>query len=291
MVGGQPPGLWGCTMRSTRLAFLVFFAALALTAEAGTASSAFAAVPGNDDPAGAVVVATVPSTFTQDTTEATTSADEIAFNSFCGAPAIEHGVWYQATPTIDESIAVDVTASDYGVGVLVLSGSPGSFTPLLCGPGRVSGPVTAGQTYYLLLFGDGTTSATSGNLVVQFSQAVPPPTIALTLDPRGTVDKQGNATISGTVTCTSTDGSGTLFDIFVSARQTVGRTFVDGSGDQFIGSPCDGTPVPWQAYVVGETGKFAGGKAATVSIAFGCTDSCSNAFTEATVQLSKGKAH
>ena len=114
------------------------------------------------------------------------------------APRLEHGVWYQATPTVDEDVVVDVTASDYGVGVLVLSGSPGSFTPLLCGPGRVSGPVTAGQSYYILLFGDGTTTATSGNLVVQFAQAVPAPTIALTIDPRGTVDKQGNATISGT---------------------------------------------------------------------------------------------
>jgi hypothetical protein len=278
-------------MRSTRFATLVLFVGLALTAEAGTASSAFAAVPGNDDPAGAVVVTTVPSTFTQDTTEATTSAEETDFNSFCGAPALEHGVWYQATPTVDEDVVVDVTASDYGVGVLVLSGSPGSFTPLLCGPGQVSGPVTAGQTYYILLFGDGTTTATSGNLVVQFGQAVPAPTIALTIDPRGTVDKQGNATISGTVSCSSTDGSGTLIDIFVSVRQTVGRRFVDGTGDQFIGSPCDGTSARWQAFVVGETGKFAGGKAATVSIAFGCTDTCSDAFAETTVQLSKAKVH
>ena len=34
--------------------------------------------------------------------------------------------------------------------------------------------------------------------------------------------------------------------------------------------------------------KFAGGKAAAVAIAFGCTDECSEGFAEATVRLRRG---
>jgi hypothetical protein len=43
--------------------------------------------------------------------------------------------------------------------------------------------------------------------------------------------------------------------------------------------------------VTGSNGKFAGGKAATVAIGFGCTDSCSSGFVEATIQLSKARVH
>jgi hypothetical protein len=278
-------------MHLKRFAISMFVVALAFAAGVGTATSAFAQ-PANDDPGGAVAITAVPSTITQNTSDATTSADETALNAFCGAPTLAQGVWYQFTPTVSEDVAADVTGSDYSAGILVLTGSPGNFTPTgLCGPGRVSGPATAGQTYYLLIFGDGGTTATSGNLVLNVSQAIPAPTITLTVDPRGTVDKTGSANISGTVTCTSTDGSGTLVDVFGSLRQTVGRIFVDGFFDEFVFSSCDGTPVNWTAFVFGSNGKFAGGKAATVAIGFGCTDSCSEGFAQATIQLSKAHVH
>src|SRR5712691_1988781 len=258
-------------MRLKRFAISMFVVALAFAAGVGTETSAFAQ-PANDDPGGAVAITTVPSTITQNTSDATTSAEETALNAFCGAPTLAQGVWFQFTPTVSEDLAADVTGSDYSAGILVLTGSPGNFTPILCGPGRVTGPVTAGQTYYLLIFGDGfLTAATSGNLVLRVSPAIPAPTITVTINPRGTVDKTGNANISGTVTCSSTDGSGIVFDVFGSLRQTVGRIFVDGSFDELLFSACDGTPVNWTALVFGFNGKFAGGKAAIVAIGFGCT--------------------
>ena len=105
--------------------------------------------------------------------EATTSPEEGAFNSFCGAPAFEHAVWFTATSTLDGDVAVDVSASDYSAGILVLTGTPGDLTPINCGPGRIGGPVTAGQTYYLLVFGDGLTTPTSGNLVLTIANVFP----------------------------------------------------------------------------------------------------------------------
>lgn len=278
-------------MHLKRSAISMFAVALASAVGVGTATSALAQ-PANDDPGGAVAITTVPSTITQNTADATTSAAETALNAFCGAPTLAQGVWYQFTPTVSQDVAADVTGSDYSAGIMVLTGSPGNLTPTgICGPGRVSGPVTAGQTYFLLIFGDGGTPATSGNLVLNVSQTIPAPTITLTVNPRGTVDKAGNANISGTVTCTSTNGSGTLFDVSGSLRQTIGRIFVDGFFDTSVFSACDGTSVPWTAFVTGSNGKFAGGKAATVAVGFGCTDSCSNAFVQATIQLSKARVH
>jgi hypothetical protein len=140
----------------------------------GTAGPAWGAPPPNDDIAGAVVITEpLPFTFTESTVEATTTPEEEAFNSFCGAPVFEHAVWFTATSTLDRDIAVDVSASDYSAGILVLTGTPGDLTPINCGPGRIGGPVTAGQTYYLLIFGDGLTTATSGNLVMTVANAFP----------------------------------------------------------------------------------------------------------------------
>jgi hypothetical protein len=146
----------------------------ALVMSVVTAGPAWGAPPPNDDIGGAVVVTEpLPFTFSESTVEATTSPEEAAFNSFCGAPAFEHAVWFTATSTLDGDVAVDVTASDYSAGILVLVGTPGDLTPINCGPGRIAGPVTAGQTYYLLVFGDGVTTPTSGNLVLTVANAFP----------------------------------------------------------------------------------------------------------------------
>ena len=48
------------------------------------ASTASAATPDNDDAAGATVLGPAPFHLEQDTTEATTSADEAALNAFSG---------------------------------------------------------------------------------------------------------------------------------------------------------------------------------------------------------------
>ena len=64
---------------------------------------------------------------------------------------------------------------------------------------------------------------------------------------------------------------------------------IRGFFDSFLETPCDGATIPWEASVFADNGVFAGGKAATVAIAFGCTDFCSEQFAEATIQLRKGR--
>jgi hypothetical protein len=249
-----------------------------------------AAPPSNDDIAGATVIDAIPFHAQQDTTEATTSAEEAAWNDFCGAPTLEQGVWFTATVMNDASnVVVDTTASDYSAGILVLVGDPGALQPVACQPGIVSGPVGAGQTVYLLIFGDGLTGTTSGNLVLDIYPAPPPPEIDVAIDPVGTFDRSGAARISGTVTCTSADPTATVIDLSGSVRQAVGRFAIDGFFFVDLFSPCDGTTQPWEAFVTGN-GKFKGGHAATVAVAFGCDSlTCVDGFAEATVKLRGGK--
>jgi|GEM_PF-6007788 hypothetical protein len=91
------------------------------------------------------------------------------------------------------------------------------------------------------------------------------PTIQLTLDPTGTVDRFGNVTLTGTVTCNiqpdfMMGGSGEL-------RQFVGRTTLL-QGTFFPGvQQCGMTTTPWSATVMATNGRFGGGQAqASVSI-------------------------
>ena len=228
---------------------LLAFAAvlLGLAALLPTASTASAAPPDNDDISGATVLGPVPFHVEQDTTEATTSAEEAAFNDFCGAPAFEHAVWFTATAIADNNVVADVTASDYSAGILVLTGEPGNLSPLICQPGTCRARWSLGETIYLVVFGDGVSEATSGQLVLDTYLAPPPPSVDVTIDPRGTVDKAGVAHVSGTVSCTSDDPEGILFDVSGSLQQRVGRGFVDGFFFSEQLTPCDGVTRPWSA--------------------------------------------
>ena len=80
--------------------------------------------------------------------------------------------------------------------------------------------------------------------------AVEPPVLEMTLDPVAGVDRDGVATITGTVTCTAPDGQGVVFQVNGSVRQRVGRGFVDGFFFAPLGIPCDGSNVAWSALAV-----------------------------------------
>lgn len=98
--------------------------------------------------------------------------------------------------------------------------------------------------------------------------------------------RTGVATISGTYTCTDGD----FIEVFVEARQNVGRFTIVGSGGFFDFGTCDGVPHDWSAEAFPENGKFAGGKAMTVAFAFSCGPfECTEVFAEQTVRLRGGK--
>jgi hypothetical protein len=232
-------------------------------------------------------------TINEDTTTAdATDPDETALNEFCGAPVVEHGVWFTITPAADAFVAFDVSASDYSAGIMLFAGDPTPESLLNCGPQSITNDLTGGSTYNMLAFGDGfLTTETAGNLVFTVREAVPPPDVQLAVDKFGTADRFGGVRISGTVTCTSTDGTGQVVEVFGDIRQRVGRIFITGFFDEGLSVPCDGTPQRWQAFAFSDNGIFAGGKAATLTIGVGCTDFCNEGFTEATIQLRRAKQH
>ena len=248
--------------------FLVLCTAVALWSLA-FATPALAAPPGNDTYAARTVVAALPFTDSVDTTEATTDADDVEANTNCGAPATDASVWYEFTPAADTNVLVDVSASDYSAGVIVLTGTPGSFVLQNCGPGAVGFFAASGETYAILAFDDQLDGAgTGGALEISIDVAPPPPTVEITVDPIGTFNKvSGSATISGTITCT---GDADFLEVDVQLTQSVGRFSITGFGFFFAEPVCDGTAQPWSVEVIGSNGKFKGGHAASVVVGFAC---------------------
>ncbi len=196
--------------------------------------------------------------------------------------ATEGSVWYRFDATADGALVFDVSQSTFSAGALVTAGDPADANVITCGPGAVSFPVTAGQTYHVMAFSD-TPGATTGTLVVRAEAAPPPISVDVTVDPTGTFNaKTGSATITGTLTCSGEDAQ--FSSVLVDLSQSVGRFTILGSGS--IATSCTGSPQPWSVEVLPITGKFKGGKAVSVTSAFACGNfSCGEDFQEDTVRL------
>ena len=251
------------------------------------AAPVLAAPPTNDTYPGSEPIA-LGDSVSQDTSEATTDADDTELNAECGAPAMDASVWYEYTAAADGFVVVDVSASDYSAGVFVATGAPGSFEIQACAPGAAIFEAFAGTVYSVIAIDDQSDGGgNGGTLEMNVEEAPPPPEISMTVDPTGRFNqKSGSATISGTVTCS--DAPIEFSEIDVEVHQSVGRLRINGFG--FIeGFACDGSTQAWSAEVFGENGIFKGGKAATVTFAFACGEFlCGVGFDESVVQL-KGK--
>ena len=259
---------------------------LAMVVTFSSVGPALAAAPANDTFGGATLVS-VGFSEQLDTTEATTDADDAQLNASCGAPATDASVWYALDGT-DNGVVVDVSSSNYSAGVLVGVGTQGNLQTVACGPGAVAFFAAAGTTYYVLAIDDQFDGGgNGGNLSISFNEIPPPPTVDITVNRFGTVNAQtGVATISGTYTCTDGD----FIDIFVDARQNVGRFAILGSGGFFDFGTCDGTAHTWSADIFPQNGKFKGGKTLTLNFATSCgLFECGFGFAERTVQLRGGK--
>ena len=251
----------------------------------GTAGPALAAAPSNDTRGGALAISSLPFDATVTTSQATTDADDTALNNQCGAPVTNGSVWYTFTPAAGVSgILVDVSGSDYSSGVIIAEPDGlGGLVVDTCGPGVAGTFVNPGTTYTILAFSD-TPGVTGGTLRLHAEQAVVP-TVSATVNPKGKVDKYGNALITGTYTCTG----GNFIDLDTFLSQPVGRFAVQGEGFTGGGEPCDGVKHAWSTVVTPFGGaKFAGGKAAAFTFAFSCGSVfCANTFVQQTVRLSK----
>ncbi len=260
--------------------------ALAFGVIGASALPALAAAPSNDTIGGAVAAA-LGDNFTVDTTQATTDGDDAQLNATCGAPATDASVWYTVAGT-DTGVIVDVSSSDYSAGVLVGVGTPGNLETWTCGPGTVGFFAASGETYYVLAIDDQFDGGgNGGTLHISFQEAPPPPSIDISVNKYGTVNSRtGIATLSGTYSCTNGD----FIDVFGDVRQAVGRFSIQGYFEFFDFGTCDGTTYAWTALVYPSNGKFAGGKAATVTFGFACgVFECRDSYVEQTVQLRGGR--
>lgn len=253
-----------------------------LTSFAIGVPAASAAAPSNDTEAGATTIAALPFSETVDTSQATTDADDTAINAQCGAPVTNGSVWYSFTaPAGIDGIVVDVSQSDFNAGAIIAEADgSGGWVVDGCGPGTTGASVSPGVVYAILAFSD-TPGVTGGTLRITVDGATIP-TLDLTVNPKGKVDRYGNALISGTVTCSGGD----FTDLFVSLKQAVGRFAITGDG--FSGTGCDGSTQQWSALVTPYNGKFAGGKAVSFTYAFSCgAVFCTDGYVERAIKLSR----
>lgn len=246
------------------------------------AAPASAAAPSNDIQANATAITSLPFSETVDTSEATTDAQDAALNAECGAPATNGSVWYSWTaPAGLDGVVVDVSASSFTAGALIAaSDGQGGWNVVTCGPDATGTDVVAGQEYLILAFSDNP-GVTGGTLRITVDAATIPD-IAMTVDPKGKVDRYGNAVLTGTVTCSGGD----FLEMWSGLKQAVGRFAITGEG--WGSSTCDGTTQQWSTTVVPSNGKFAGGKAASFSWAFSCgAVFCAESYADQVVRLSR----
>jgi hypothetical protein len=250
---------------------------------------AAAAPPSNDTVAGAIPIVGLPFDDEIDTSEATTDQAELDAIAPCGGvPAVERAVWYVAQVTTDATaVRTDVSGSDYGAGIAVFVGEPTAAGFVTCAPDSVEGPVSAGQTIYLMIFAD--TVGDPGATLRISVEAVELPTVGVTVDEVGAVDaKTGTASVSGTVTCT---GDVAFVDVSGTLRQRAGRVIVQGPiFFQAIEPLCDGSAIAWESPVRAPLGLFKGGNATASVSAFACTENfdCAEETVEVEVAL-RGK--
>lgn len=266
---------------------LLAAAAIGALATAMSATPSWAAAPSNDEAAGAVALS-LGDHLTVDTTEATTTAADDDLNANCGAPATDASVWYTFTAAADGGVILDASASDYSAGFMVFEGTPTADSLITCGPQTVGLGVSSGATYTVMVFDDGEDGnpAPGGTLVLDVNEAPPPPSVDITVDPKGKVDKSGTAWVSGSYTCTDADG----IELDGELHQSVGRVTINGYGFLFDEGTCDGSSHTFTMGITGENGKFAGGKAASIVFSFACgAFECADGYVEQKVQLTKGR--
>ena len=234
--------------------------ALVLSLLLVTPSPAVAAPPANDDFDNAIAFSAVPFEATEDTTEATVADDD---PTECVGGST-NTVWYAVTLAATTEIGVDTIGSDYDTVLSAWTGPRGALNLVACNDdsgglqSRIAFTAQAGVTYHVLV---GAFPGSPPGTLVLHGQALPPKvTLAITLDPTGTVS-DGAAVIHGTVSCSrpvELTVTGTL-------RQQQGRRVAVGSYRTAVS--CSGTATSWQAIVLGETRAFRRGPADAVAVA------------------------
>jgi alpha-tubulin suppressor-like RCC1 family protein len=160
----------------TRFLLALTSVALVLGVAAGPA---WAQAPPNDTFEHATQITSLPFSQTLDTSQATTDATDAEALAACAIPlpvTVAATVWYQYTPSADQSLLISTDGSSYGAGVAVLTGSPGSLSAVACFPAPLGTfSAKAGQTYHIVV---ADTSGGSGGTLNLSVGALEAPTIS-----------------------------------------------------------------------------------------------------------------
>jgi hypothetical protein len=246
--------------RSSVRALLAALAAAALALSVTT--PVLAQAPSNDDFDNATTIPGLPFSDSLNTAEATTAADD----PDCVGNG--HTVWYSFTPAADVEVSASTFGSDYDTTLSAYTGARGTLTQIACNDdsgglqSRILFQANAGETYHLMVgsFFD----SPGGNLVLSVDEAPPPLSLALTIDPTGSVSRAGVATVHGTVTC-SREAPGV--SILGTIRQQVSKK-VAAVATYSATVDCAGTSA-WSASAAGETAPFKRGNAqVTASVSY-----------------------
>lgn len=224
---------------------------IALATMIGTAGSAQAAPPSNDDVSGAVVVGSIPFATSVETGEAT-----YAETDQCGEVA---SVWYRYTPSVDERVQISAIGSGFDTLVSVYTGDPSNLSLVNCSYQQMTTWLYSGQTYYLAAGTYSYEYPTPGQVgpggTLQFAiDTTPPPitSVEVTVDRNATVDRNGVVTVSGTITCDQPA------DAYVSGNltQRLGRSEARGSFYGYV--RCGPEPTAWTGQGQSYTGLLFG---------------------------------
>ncbi len=218
----------------------------ALAVSAATALPAQGAPPANDAIAAATAITAVPSSFTQDTRQATAVATD-------GKCVLGRSIWYRFRPTVTRRVRMVTAGSDYDTVLAVFQGTRANRTLVACNDDRIdvdSGVqprFVAGSTYWIAVSACCSSTARGGHTLLTVSYPRPPG-ISATVDGVESGGVSGRLFVSGTVQCDSwSDG-------YVSARvsQRVGPNVARGTSG--VGLVCTTEPYSYRLPVDSETG-------------------------------------
>ena len=154
--------------------------------------------------------------------------------------------------------AAGTFASDYDTTLSVYTGRPGSLTQIACNDdsgdlqSRVRFSTVAGTTYFVMA---GSSDATPGGMLQLTMEELPPAVVlGISLAGSATVDRDGLARVSGTVTCSRP----VPVVVFGSLRQEASGRVALGYFRSTV--DCTGS-ASWSATVLGTTGTFCVGQA------------------------------
>ena len=245
--------------------------------------AASAASPANDDFDNATTITALPASVSVDMTDATAAGDDPTLT--CNPDTPPFTVWYAYTPPTNMRLKLDVSFIETVFGVSVYTGSRGNLSEVTCVIGSNTSffDVTAATTYYFLVW-------SFAPVVMHFdlSEVLPPPSIALQINAKGSVNaKTGVATVRGTATCSR---AVVLEGVQADLSQLFARRVTIFGGGVTDNVPCTPSGNPWSVVAVGLNGRFGAGAATATARTQFCNEesSCTLPSVTRSIQLRGG---